>query len=136
MALYKFCPNKISKINSLQFLPFSTSKSLYTKSSVTFISKSIQNFMWFINRSCKIEEKNFDFVQWACFWITQKVTLLNLIFFNVLLPHHILQMQSHNAGTTHGTKLYITKVGGVLQQHDACNPSYSLCHTYISMKVS
>jgi len=38
----------------------------------------------------------------------------------VLKLPQVLVMHSHHAGITYVTKLYSTKAGGVLQQHDVC----------------
>jgi hypothetical protein len=138
MALHKFCPHKICKINAQNMHCNSCNSQLQKvfthKLSVTFISIFIQNFTWFINCHCKMETKNCDCVQWSWFWITQKVTLLKFNIFK--LPQHVLRMHSHHAGTTYGTRLYTTKVGGVLHCHNTHDPSYCLFHRYISIMVS
>ena len=119
--------DKCSKYAFCNSCHISNSKSLHTKSSLTYISMSIQNFMWFINSHCKIKnKKKCDFVQWAYFWITQEVTLLKFNIFqcSTATTCSVLIMHSHHAGTTHGTKSYSSKVNGVLQWHNAHDLSY------------
>ena len=81
-------------------------------------------------------KNNFDFVQWARFWITQNVKSVK---FHIFQHSVITTFSKHACPQCWYFSLYKIiqqEDGWVLQQHDACNPSYCLFHRYISMKVS
>jgi hypothetical protein len=121
---------------ALQFFSFTLSTCLHTKWSLTFISIFIQNYAWFINCHDKMEKNNYDFVQWTRFWITQNVKSVKFHIFQ----HSIITTCSKHAFPQCWYfslyKIIQQEDRWVLQEHDACNPSYCLFHRYISMKVS